>query len=71
MTIRTSTYDRATHPAFTKRGAVQPRNYDASAHTAEDTHMAYTRAAQRAGKTVGDILSECIAARLRLKLSSS
>jgi len=55
--------NRATHPAFTKRGAVQPRNYSATAHTAGDNQRYYSQRARAAGKTVGDILSECLAQR--------
>lgn len=60
--------NKATHPAFTKRSAVTPRNYAAGSFTSEDRHRAYTRAAMKQGKTVGDILAECMFQRMKMEL---
>jgi hypothetical protein len=61
--------DKLIHPVYVKRGAVTPRNYVVGAHTSEDSHHEYTRRAMRSGKTVHDILTECIAARAKYELS--
>ena len=52
-----------THPAFVKNGATTPRNYAPTRYTSEDAHDYYTHLAMRQGKTVGDILHECLKAR--------
>jgi hypothetical protein len=62
--------DKFTHSVYIKAGATAPRNYDATSRTSDDIHDLYTRKAMKSGKTVHDLLSECIAARLRFKLSS-
>jgi len=53
------------HPVWVKRGATDPHNYNARARSSEDNHHAYTLAAQRTGKTIGDLLAECRLEELR------
>ena len=56
-------FDNATHSAYTRRGAVTPRNYAPNQRSADDIADYYTQRAMRSGKTVGDILHECLRAR--------
>lgn len=57
-----------THSAYVERNAVNPRNYDANAHTSEDSHKQYTQLAMKCGKTVGDLLIECLHERKKREL---
>lgn len=47
------------NPVWVKSGATTPRNYQPTKHTSDDNHRMYARAAQRTGKTIGDIMAEC------------
>lgn len=57
-----------THPVYVRADATQPHNYQPGRHTNADSHESYRRAAAKQGKTVGDILAECLMERRRREL---
>ena len=48
------------NPVWINKNSVNPHNYNATKHSSQDSKRAYAQNARSAGKTIGDLLAECL-----------